>query len=104
MKKKVVTKSILKNPVVKLGIYDIQFTSEFEKYSFLERSCPVTPIFPPPLLGEAFVVECGGMISTYLFYKRSGADHLLETHLNTPLETASAAVSASKECKSELTI
>jgi hypothetical protein len=55
---KVVTELILKEPAGKLGVYDIQFTSEFGKHSFLERFCPVTEMIAgPPISDRAFAVD-----------------------------------------------
>jgi hypothetical protein len=86
------------------SFYDIQGNTEHGKFSALENSCKVYDHFylnqdQDITLDQAFVVACKGMISTYLFYTRSGAAQLIETHLVLLHDHTGASVSATKDCK-----
>jgi len=106
------TTRLVKTKVTEKGSYDIQFTGNHAgTYSALADSCAVTDMLGiasifnldiatmPSTLDKAFVVTCKEMISTYLFYTRSGIPQLLETHLDLPHENTSASVSITKDCR-----
>jgi hypothetical protein len=93
-----VTRLILKQPA-RDELFDIQWTTTRGRNSFLENACIIERKFDQRDLDLAFMVTCKDMISTYLFYTRSGVDQLLETHLIVFSENTGASVSMTKECK-----
>jgi hypothetical protein len=93
-----VTRLILKQPASG-GLFDIQWTTTRGRNSFLENACSIERKFDQHDLNLAFMVTCKDMISTYLFYTRSGVDQLLETHLSIVSENTGASVSMTKDCK-----
>jgi hypothetical protein len=82
--------------------FDIQGITQYGKRSFLE-SCAIKRVWGSDLLSldQAFVVTCEAdpSISTFLFYTRSGAHQLLETHLTFSHSFTNATVIATKDCK-----
>ena len=92
------TRLILKQPA-RDELFDIQWTTTRGRNSFLENACIIERKFDQRDLDLAFMVTCKDMISTYLFYTRSGVDQLLETHLIVFSENTGASVSMTKECK-----
>ena len=105
------TIKLVKTKLTEKGSYDIQFTGDNAgTYSALADRCAVTDMLgmasifnldtaTMTSLDKAFIVTCRDMISTYLFYTRSGIPQLLETHLDLPHETTSASVSMTKDCR-----
>jgi hypothetical protein len=77
---------LIRTDLAKTGsFYDIQSTApDTGKYSYLEDACMIKEIgdFDVLDLDKAFVVTCKTMISSFLFYTRSGVHQLLETHLS----------------------
>jgi hypothetical protein len=106
-----VTKLVQTNPAEKGSAWDIQVTNEAGKFSSLDAGCRVDDMIMLGVvfrldmmpdhysLDQAILVSCKERLATYLFYTRSGANHLLETHLVIPQGVTSATVSATKDCK-----
>jgi hypothetical protein len=91
-------KLIRKQPA-KTGFYDIQATLSSGRLSLLEDGCSIEEEFGERSLDLTFVVKCKTMISTFLFYTRSGVVQLLETHLMLFSDNTGASVSVTKDCK-----
>ena len=99
--RKNVTKLIQTNPAERGSYFDIQVTNDLGTHSSLGDSCSIREKFDPDISNpdSAFVVACQEMISTYLFFTRSGVIQLLETHLALSHDSTAASVSATKNCK-----
>ena len=105
------TIKLVKTKLTERGSYDIQFTSNNAgTYSALADRCAVTDMLgmasmfnldtaTMTSLDTAFVVTCRDMISTYLFYTRSGVAQMVATHLILFRDHTGASVSATKDCK-----
>ena len=82
---------------------DIQkITTQNGVHSFLkdDPSCDIEEIYGDvPLFDQAFVGKCKSLVSTFLFYTRSGVTQLLETLVSFPNFSTAAGVSVWMTCK-----